>query len=91
MDANVDVAIAEAPVASRLLTLFFTQAELAVELGITKKTLDRWKTAGRGPSITKLGRKILYSRRAVASWLAACEQDPGRRDRRFRSRPKRRA
>jgi excisionase family DNA binding protein len=90
MDTNVDVNVSEAPVARRLLSLFFTQAELAVELGITKKTLERWKIDGKGPAVTKVGRRILYSRKAVASWLANCEHDPSQRDRRFRSRAKRR-
>jgi excisionase family DNA binding protein len=76
---------------SRLLSVFFTQAELAQELGVTRKTLNRWKVEGKGPAITKLGRKILYSRKAVATWLSAYEREPHQRDRRFGSRTKRRA
>jgi Helix-turn-helix domain len=85
------VNVSEPSTGRQLLSVFFTQAELARELGVTRKTLDRWKLEGKGPSITKIGRKILYSRKGVASWLAACEEDPHRRDRRFGSRAKRRA
>jgi hypothetical protein len=88
---SVAANVTEPSVGKLLLSAFFTQGELARELGVTRKTLDRWKLEGKGPSITKIGRKILYSRKGVISWLAACEEDPHRRDRRFGSRAKRRA
>jgi hypothetical protein len=68
-----------------LLASFFTQDELAVELDVSPKTLDRWALEGKGPAITKVGRRILYSKKAVATWLAACERNPHRRDHRFGS------
>jgi predicted DNA-binding transcriptional regulator AlpA len=66
-----------------LLAGYLDQPVLARELGIATKTLDRWGKEGRGPAVTKIGRRVMYSRKAVTEWLAACERDPHRRDHRF--------
>jgi predicted DNA-binding transcriptional regulator AlpA len=57
-----------------LLTDFLTQPEAAVELRFCKRTLDRWRKLGEGPPITKLGRRILYRRSSLQSWLQAREE-----------------
>jgi excisionase family DNA binding protein len=85
METNIATAV-ESSGAMQLLSPFFTQDELARQLGITRKTLDRWATEGKGPKVTRIGRRILYSKKTVAAWLAACERDPHQRDRRFGSR-----
>ncbi len=30
-------------------------------LGITRKTLERWRITGEGPTYIKLGRRVVYS------------------------------
>jgi hypothetical protein len=57
-----------------LLDGYLLPVELAAELKICTKTLDRWKLFGSGPPITKIGRKIYYSRAGVVAWLRAREQ-----------------
>ena len=72
-----------------LLAVYLTQPELAKELGVSARTLDRWFTEGKGPARTIVGRKILYERNAVNSWLSDCQRDPHARDRRYGSRSRR--
>jgi hypothetical protein len=59
---------------SNLLDEYLTPAELADELGVCTKTLDRWRVTGSGPPITKIGRKPFYSRAGVLAWLRDREQ-----------------
>jgi hypothetical protein len=61
-----------------LLADFLTQDEVAAELNVCKRTLDRWRRLDDGPPVTKLGRRILYRRTSVQNWLAAQEQNCGR-------------
>lgn len=56
-----------------LLDDYQTPAELAAELNVCTKTLERWRADRLGPKITKIGRRVLYRRSAVAAWLAAQE------------------
>ena len=60
------------PTLNALLSLFFTQPELARELGVTRKTLDRWAAQNKGPAQTRLGRRIVYCKESVTAWLRAC-------------------
>lgn len=57
-----------------LLADFLTQEEAAAELKVCKRTLDRWRSLGEGPPITKLGRRILYRRSSTQAWLRARER-----------------
>jgi hypothetical protein len=61
-----------------LLADFLTQDEVAAELNVCKRTLDRWRRLDDGPPVTKLGRRILYRRASVQKWLAAQEQNCSR-------------
>ena len=54
-----------------VLASFLSEHELANELRFSVRTLARWRRLGEGPAITRLGRKIFYSRAAVDAWLAA--------------------
>lgn len=60
--------------AGRLLDEYLLPADLAAELNICVKTLDRWRIEGSGPPITKIGRKSYYSKTGVVIWLRAREQ-----------------
>jgi excisionase family DNA binding protein len=61
----------EAPILSE----FLTPDELAAELKISPRTLDRWVALGEAPAMTRIGRKRLYRRSSVRAWLLAREQD----------------
>ena len=57
-----------------LLTDFLSRHEAAAELMVCERTLDRWKRLGEGPPVTKLGRRILYRRSSLRTWLLTREQ-----------------
>jgi excisionase family DNA binding protein len=59
-----------------ILSEFLTTQELATELGLNKRTLDRWHALGTGPPRTRVGRKVLYRRTSVQKWLAVQQQSP---------------
>jgi predicted DNA-binding transcriptional regulator AlpA len=69
-----------------VLAEYLTPEELAGELGLCKRTLDRWHAARTGPPRVTLGRKPLYRREAVAQWLRKREEDFDDRGRRARKR-----
>jgi hypothetical protein len=56
-----------------ILAEFLTKEELAAELGLNERTLDRWDVLGIGPPRTHVGRKVLYRRASVQKWLTAQE------------------
>jgi Helix-turn-helix domain len=47
------------------------ECEAAASLDITPKTLSEYRRLGTGPAYAELARKIIYSREAIAAWLAA--------------------
>jgi Helix-turn-helix domain len=57
-----------------ILSQFLTKEQLAAELQRNPRTLDRWRTLGEGPPITKLGRCVLYRRSSLQAWLRARER-----------------
>ena len=59
---------------NNLLSEYFTPAELCAELKNSTRTLDRWVRLGEAPPQTRIGRRILYRKQAVADWIRAREQ-----------------
>jgi excisionase family DNA binding protein len=57
-----------------LLDDYLTDEQLATELGVSKRTIERWRRKNETPPITRLGNRILTRRSAVVEWLASCEQ-----------------
>jgi predicted DNA-binding transcriptional regulator AlpA len=45
--------------------------QMSACLGISKKTLARWRCEGRGPDFVKIGRQVYYRSDTVRSWLDA--------------------
>jgi Helix-turn-helix domain len=68
-------AIANAPL-SGVLTDYLSRADLARELGVNERTLDRWQRLHCGPPLTHVGRQILYRKAAVREWLQSQERQP---------------
>lgn len=57
-----------------LLADWISREQLAGELGIACDTLARWESRQIGPPCTRIGRKVLYRRTSVESWINAQEQ-----------------
>lgn len=55
-----------------------TKNDVAVLLGVSPRTLDRWWNERRGPPRIKLGHKVLYHRPSVLAWVKSQEQSPVR-------------
>lgn len=58
---------------STILDEYVSPAELAGELKICVRTLDRWDALREGPPRVKIGRRVLYRKSSVAAWLTARE------------------
>lgn len=67
-----------------LLADWISREQLAGELGIACDTLARWEARQIGPLCTRIGRKVLYRRTSVESWINAQEQTRPVRTRRGR-------
>jgi predicted DNA-binding transcriptional regulator AlpA len=46
-----------------------TTKQAATYIGLSKSTLDHYRTAGQGPRFIKLGRKILYDTVDLDRWI----------------------
>jgi predicted DNA-binding transcriptional regulator AlpA len=51
--------------------------QLATEIGVAPVTLQTWRSQGRGPAFTRVGRQIRYARPAIAEWLTSRTTTPG--------------
>jgi predicted DNA-binding transcriptional regulator AlpA len=58
---------------TNLLTDYINREELADELKVTKRTLDKWAYLRKGPRKIKIGARCYYSRKAVLAWLESQE------------------
>lgn len=55
---------------------YYTRQQLADELAMSVRTLDRWHAHREGPPRIAKGNLVLYSRAAVRDWLASLEVQP---------------
>ena len=46
-----------------------TVDELAARLRVAPATVRHWRATGRGPTATRVGRRIVFGEAAVAAWL----------------------
>lgn len=56
-----------------ILSEYISPEQLALELDISTRTLDRWASLREGPPRTRLGKRILYRRESFSAWLLARE------------------
>jgi excisionase family DNA binding protein len=52
-----------------------TARELAAELKVSLRTLERWRARGIGPAYVRLGRTVRYRRSDVNTWLERQRQN----------------
>jgi Helix-turn-helix domain len=50
---------------------YMPQGPAADFLGLSPRTLERFRVEGRGPSFLKLGRRVVYSREDLVTWAEA--------------------
>lgn len=49
---------------------FLSTRKAAAELGLSPRTLDRYRETGRGPAYHRFGQRIVYRRRDLEAWAA---------------------
>ena len=47
----------------------WTEDELAEQIGVPIKSLQRWRSYGGGPAFVKIGRSVRYRPASVEAWL----------------------
>ena len=47
---------------------FLIQKQLSELLGVSERTLERWRVEGRGPKFVRAGRRPLYRLSDVDAW-----------------------
>ena len=65
-----------------LLDDYYTDPELAREMGVKPRTTKSWRDNRTGPPVTYIAGKPHYRKEAVRQWLLAREIDLGKRRRR---------
>ncbi len=70
--------------ASELLSDYYTEDSLARALQVTVRTIRRWRKERTGPPVTRVGRRVIYSKDSVRAWLASREQPMPRERKRGR-------
>jgi len=55
---------------------YLSREELAQQLDVNTRTIDRWESLGQGPPRVAIGRTILYKLDSVRDWLASRETLP---------------
>jgi predicted DNA-binding transcriptional regulator AlpA len=58
-----------------ILSGFLRREELAQQLGLSPRTIDRWEALRIGPPRCCVGRTVLYRIEAVRQWLQTREED----------------
>lgn len=53
------------------MTNLLSQREAATLLGLSHRTLERYRCTGFGPAYRKLGRRVLYVSADIDAWTAS--------------------
>jgi predicted DNA-binding transcriptional regulator AlpA len=53
------------------LQRFLTEQQVAAQLGMSIKTLQRWRLLGQGPRFRKFGGAVRYSVADIEAWAEA--------------------
>jgi hypothetical protein len=52
---------------------YVSERDLAEQLHMTPRTMQRWRCQRLGPPVTLIGRAVFYRVEGVRAWLASCE------------------
>ena len=63
-----------------LLDGYLTRLELAAELRVHSRTIDRWETQRTAPPSAVIGGRRMYPRDAVQTWIEAKIEDRAHRN-----------
>lgn len=55
--------------APRMLGEYLTERQLSVELGVSVRTVIRWRRQQEAPLHTRIGRRVFYHFKDIESWL----------------------
>ena len=55
--------------AAHLLSDYLSKADLAAELGITVRTITRWRMMRTAPPAVKFAGRVMFKRSDVMAWL----------------------
>jgi predicted DNA-binding transcriptional regulator AlpA len=55
-------------------SILFDQGQVAQRLGVSIRSLERWRMTGDGPRYIKMGRQIRYRAEDVEAWIATMER-----------------
>ena len=66
------------PPPGALLADYISEEQAAAELGICRRTLQRWRRLQKGPPLTRIAERVMFRRAAVTKWLLAKEGQPHR-------------
>jgi predicted DNA-binding transcriptional regulator AlpA len=61
-----------------ILAGLLTPKGLALELGVTERTIARWHQHRIGPPRVRIGRKVYYRKDSVIAWVGSCENSEPR-------------
>jgi hypothetical protein len=65
-----------APPVQPILADYLSPEQLAIEIGVSLRTVARWHALRHGPPRVMLGRRPMYKRSSVAAWIERQERDP---------------
>ena len=51
-----------------------TEAEAASLLGMSRRTLQKWRLTGGGPEYLKVGKSVRYAEDYIHGWLDRCRR-----------------
>lgn len=51
-------------------SMFLNAKQASQLLGLSPSTLAKWRLSGTGPRYSKLGRRVVYQRGEIESWMA---------------------
>ncbi|KAA0591980.1 hypothetical protein J2848_003831 [Azospirillum lipoferum] len=51
--------------------IYFTDEEAAEQLRLSAWTLRQWRCKGRGPKFMKIGRRVLYRKKDILSFVTS--------------------
>ena len=61
--------------------VYLRTAQVAEVLGLSPRTLEKWRLEGDGPVFHKFGGRVVYSRDDLDAWAEGCRRrstsDPG--------------